>query len=328
MDSAGLLQIGYMVSHGNIANLRYATRQEDNWLLTTLEAADQFGYTSEPAMVLDSQGIPRFSYTISVCAPDDGCTTDGVIYAEQAITGLMTATVDTGIGNGMHSSIAVNSDGYPRISYYDAGNFLLKYALLDSMGWTSEVVTTTNLTTDTVISHLQLDDQGYPHIVYNHAGLRYAYQDGDGWHFDLIDPNPAVRATSIAIASTGAVNIMYQETVSSTLNYAYQDQGNWITETITGVTTDGYLSLVLDSNDDPYVAYHSTPEADLMLTHLTQSGWAHEVADSTGDVGRFASLVLGDDGEIYISYYDATNGDLRLASRVDIFEMFVPMIYK
>jgi hypothetical protein len=328
MDAAGVLHLGYLASRGDIAELRYASRQENNWLITDLEGSGELGNTSEPSMVLDSQGQPRFSYTLSICITEASCTPNGVIYAELGITNLVTETVDTGISNGMHSSLALDSGDYPHISYYDGGNLLLKYAFLDTMGWHTETVTATNLTTDTVYTHLLLDEQGYPHIVYNHAGLRYAYQDQDGWHFTLVDASVDVRGTSLAFDSGGAAHIAYQENISNTLNYAYQDQGTWITEVISGVHTDGYLSLMLDVNDVPYIAYHSMPEADLMLTHLTQSGWIHEIVDSTGDVGKFTSLILAADGTIYISYYDATNSDLRLASRVEVFEIFIPCVFK
>ena len=196
------------------------------------------------------------------------------------------------------------------------------------MGWHTETVTATTLTTITASTHLQLDDLGYPHIVYNHAGLRYAYQDQNGWHFALVDGSAEVRSSALALDSGGAAHVAYQESISNTLKYAILDQGSWITETITGMLTDGFISLMLDATDVPYIAYHSLPEADLVLTHRIESGWMHEIVESTGDVGKFTSLVLAEDGSIYISYYDATNSDLRLASYVDVSMMFLPCVYK
>jgi hypothetical protein len=281
-------------------------------------------------MVLDSQGKPRFSYTLSTGSLEDGFTPIGLIYAEQGITNLITTTVDTGVWNGMHSSLALDSEDFPHISYFDNGNQLLKYALLDNTGWHTETVTATIPTSGTLYINLQLDEQGYPHIVYNNAGLRYAYQDQDGWHFTLVDASVDAYASASALSldSGGVAHIAYQEYISNTLNYAYQDQGIWITEVISGVQTDGDISLMLDANDVPYVAYHSIPGDDLMLAHRTNSGWTHEIVDSNGDVGKFNSLVLAENGSIYIGYYDATNGDLRLASQIKVNMVFIPCIYK
>ena len=40
--------------------------------------------------------------------------------------------------------------------------------------------------------------------------------------------------------------------------------------------------------------------------------------DSAGDVGRHSSIAIGADGLGLISYYDATNGDLRVAHCADV----------
>jgi hypothetical protein len=327
MDSTGTLHTGYLASQGSLASLRHAIRQENGWLITSLEGTGELGNSSEPSMVLNSQDKPRFSYTFSTCAMDT-CSPAGLIYAELEPTGLVTQTVDVGTGNGMHSSLQLDNQDYPHISYFDGGNLTLKYAFMDNAGWHTETVTATTITTTTTDIDLVLDDQGYAHITYNHAGLRYAYQDVNGWHFALVDDAITVRSSALALDSAGIANIAYQDNLSQTLKYAVENQGAWDIETISGTLTDGYISLALDALDVPYITYHGMPDGDLMLTHHAGSDWTHEVVDGTGDTGKYTSLVVSEDGSIYISYYDATNGDLRLARFTEANLMFIPCLYK
>jgi hypothetical protein len=39
----------------------------------------------------------------------------------------------------------------------------------------------------------------------------------------------------------------------------------------------------------------------------------HIAVESRDDVGQFTSIMIGTDGRPLISYYDATNGDLKVA---------------
>jgi hypothetical protein len=86
-------------------------------------------------------------------------------------------------------------------------------------------------------------------------------------------------------------------------------------------------SLALDMNDYPVISYYDTYHRDLMIAHCTTYDCSErnirtQIVDSAGDVGRYNSLVLvpvrDARGQIkeqrpFISYYDATNGDLKIA---------------
>ncbi|MFP4346613.1 MAG: hypothetical protein ACLFU8_18160 [Anaerolineales bacterium] len=52
--------------------------------------------------------------------------------------------------------------------------------------------------------------------------------------------------------------------------------------------------------------------------HNTRPGYSLNTLDSTGDAGRHTSLIIGTDGLALISYYDASQGDLKVAHCHDV----------
>jgi hypothetical protein len=54
-------------------------------------------------------------------------------------------------------------------------------------------------------------------------------------------------------------------------------------------------------------------------TALERPGYALTTLDGSGNVGQYSSVTIDTDGLGLISYYDATNGDLKVAHCSDLF---------
>jgi len=80
-------------------------------------------------------------------------------YAYQDAPGWHIQTVDS---EGGYTSLVLDGDRYPHISYYDYANWDLKYACQDASGWHIQTVDSEGDVGS--YTSLALDVGGYPHI--------------------------------------------------------------------------------------------------------------------------------------------------------------------
>ncbi|GEM_PF-1537753 len=74
-----------------------------------------------------------------------------------------------------------------------------------------------------------------------------------------------------------------------------------------------FTSVAVDSKGLPHIAYYDSLSHDLMYAHYNGKRWIAASVDTGGDVGMYCSIDTNPANSPIISYYDATNGYLKIA---------------
>ena len=306
-----------------------------------IESVDTVGYYT--SIALDAGGYPHISYYDT--------TNEDLKYARwtgSAWDGLASPagpdSVDTAGDVGGYTSIALDANGYPHISYRDATSGDLKYARWTGSAWDGLASPAGPDSVDTAgdvgfYTSIVLDAGGYPHISYYDATngyLKYARWTGSAWDGlagpagpDSVDTAESVGLyTSIALDAGGYPHISYYDNTNSDLKYARWTGSAWDglaspagpdsvdTAGVVGFDT----SIALDAGGYPHISYYDATNGDLKYARWTGSAWdglaspaGPDSVDTAGSIGSFTSIALDAGGYPHISYYDITNGDLKYA---------------
>jgi PKD repeat protein len=269
-------------------------------------------------IVVDSDNIPHISYYRFVPPPPPPPPPtppppppyDPLIYAQRINNSWDIQIVDdTSQIVGLYTSIALDSNDLPHISYYDETDGYLKYAQMTASGWTI-----TNVLNDGGINStdLCLDSNDNPHIAYiegvhpnNH--VRYAHFNGNSWEFKLVETG---WFCSIALDSSDVPYISYRWENSVKLAILYENN----TE-IQFVEPQAYVtyspSICIDSNDLPHILYYDYNREHMKYTRFDGSSWNLEVVESDVYFG-INSLTLDIYDVPHVSYYDSESGVYKL----------------
>lgn len=200
--------------------IKYAYWNGYGWEVFTIDSQDYHGlYNAD--LALDENDRPFITYynqdfSELKCAYKDDL-------------GWHTDTVD-GYGLGSRSSITVDSNGCPHVSYCRAmeyGSYTdydLKYAFKNGGSWDSEYVDTEGWAGNH--NSITLDLSGYPKIAYydrqNGGNLKYASWNGSDWDISVVDNSGDVgKYTSIEYSRKNGPYISYYNETNGSLKLAW-----------------------------------------------------------------------------------------------------------
>jgi len=206
--------------------------------------------------------------------------------------GWHTVTVDNSEEAGYEASIALDSNNYPHIAYYDSYNYWLKYAYYDGKKWNIDNIDCLDVWGG--IS-LALDSNNHPHISYVgrwNDDLRYAYFDGNKWNIEAIDRDSKVGVfTSIAVDSKDRPHISYYEIYTDDLKYAYYDGIKWNIEDVDCIGDVGCPnSIAIDSKDHIHISYCDRTNKNLKYAFFDGTSWNLELVYNKGNIASGCSI--------------------------------------
>jgi hypothetical protein len=218
--------------------LRFAFKDANAWSLKTVDGEGS-GYTS---LKIDPAGNAHISYFAG----------NSLKYATWNGVTWSTMTVEGG-GVGKWTSLALDIEKRPLISYYDFTNGDLKLARWTGSTWAIETVDSSGNVG--IGCSLALDFSGFPGIsYYNETGLKFAYWNGSIWGKNTVDSGIGGES-SLSFDSSGNPHISYR--IGTGLKLASYVSGVWSKLTID--TTDGdYSSLALGNDGSGHIAYGNT----------------------------------------------------------------------
>lgn len=245
---------------------------------TVTNVDPQWSTGRNSSIAIGADGLPVVSYHQTSTVSDLK-----VLHCGNAActSGNTITAVDTEGNVGQYTSIAIGADGLPVVSYYDSTNQDLKVLHCGNAACTSGNTITT--------------------------------VDSAGW---------VGTYSSIAISPHGRPVVSYFADISKDLKVlhcgnAACTSGNTIT-VVDGAGDVGLegTSIAFGADGLPVVSYHDATNNHLKVLHCGNpactSGNVSTAVDTSAFVGEYSSITIGSDGLPVVSYYDSTNGDLRV----------------
>ncbi len=246
-------------------------------------------------------------------------------YATNAGGTWVTASLDSTLGGGRNTSIALDALGKIHMSYFvvtgshpDSTWGNIEYATNKSGVWVTTTVDSDVM--EGFYPSLALDGDGKVHISYGAASLlKYATNASGSWVSTTADhvPNSNIFYTSIATDSSGRAHVSYAVYgVNTEIRYATNTSGSWVAVRADpgDAGENSPSSIAVDALGSVHIVYAG---------EALQGSWVYPVRYATNASGAwvsttvddgagFTSFTLDPSGSAQIGYY--ANGEIRFAT--------------
>lgn len=253
----------------------------------------------------------------------------GAFVAEASVTfeGWQFTTFPSQSVQGTYSSLALDQDGNPHISYLDETSYDVKYTRQDGDDWDEQTVDTLTILAWSNTS-LALNGNGQPQIAYpfsNPCRIGHAQWEGNQWQLVKLDVGGCSEYVSLDLDGNGEPCISYYRWTpdGARIYLKCRQAAGWQPSSLVDILHYSFIqeealyhSLVLQNDGTPHLSYYrqilSNP-GQLWYATRSDGSWVRTVVDEGPDVGSYSSLALDSQSHPHISYYDNANHDLKYA---------------
>lgn len=243
-------------------------------------------------------------------------------------SGNVVTVVDSAGDVGSYDSLAIGSDGFARISYYDNTNDDLKFVRCLDADCITKNITTVDSVGDVGwrYTSIALGLDGFARISYHDAtnkDLKFARctnADCTTRNITVLDtPGTVGEFSSLALGLDGFARIAYYAVSGGNLKFIQCTNADCTTRNTTTIDSPNdvgkYTSIAVGSDGFARISYLNETSDDLKFVRCTTADCSTNiitVVDSAPEIEWNTSIILGSDGFARISYYeDSPNFDIR-----------------
>lgn len=305
-------------------SLRYATKgNSGGWQVKVIhqppDASTDAGRF--PAVAVDGQDDLHALYSIQG-------TGGGMVYAFKAAGSTTWTKSSVGPGLG-HSAIAVGGSGSLHISFSSQAALWYGVRAPGASAWkltkVDEPPATATISAG-VLSSIAVDQGGKAHVAHSwgeaavpfkSTKVRYSTDYSGTWTSEDVVPGMTAMHgddPSIAVAPDGTLYISHYPWVPGGLQLSVKKPGSpWKTTQIQSGKLGSFSSILLNSKQQVHIAYREYGAGE--LRHITDATgqWVHQVLDTAGNTGRYASMYRGPSGRLHITYLNDTSNEMKHA---------------
>ncbi|MBN1425092.1 hypothetical protein JXA88_11100 [Candidatus Fermentibacteria bacterium] len=258
LDDGGSPRIAY----GSSDSLRYARYEEEGWHTCSVAyGSSAYGDVRlKISLALDEAGLPHITHWGD----------DRLRYVWKNAAGWQEEAVGDP-GRGWYTSLKLDGQGEPCVSFYDYSKQDLQYARREGGTWIIQTVDSLGYVGG--YTSLELDEGERPHIAYydyTNERLKYAWGSGGEWRIEVVDDEGDVGShCALALNGRGEACISYYDRARGDLKYAWRSGGGWRVARVDTLGDVGmHSSVAVDGDCGVHIAYHDASCLDLKYAYL------------------------------------------------------------